>query len=212
MPAFDVINQERKKVGTIELSERVFAGPVNIPLVHQVLQAQLAGRRQGNASTKNKDEVRGGGKKPFRQKGTGNARQGSSRSPLMVGGGSTFGPKPRSYDKPPTKQMVRGALRSVLSDRAKAGRLLIVDEFTLTESKTRVCVEIFKKKLELDKALVVDASNEALERSARNIPHFRVLRTEGINVYDVIRFPWLVLTKRAALAVDARLSKEKVRK
>src|SRR6202522_45514 len=136
MPTLDVINQEKKKIGTINLSDEVFATPVNVALVHQVLKAQLAGRRQGTAKTKVKSEVRGGGRKPFKQKGTGNARQGSSRSPLHPGGGQNFGPQPRSYEQATPKEMVRGALRSALSDRVKAERLLIVDEFKLAAIKT----------------------------------------------------------------------------
>jgi len=114
MPTLDLLNQEKKKVGTIDLRDDVFAVDVNVPLVHQVLKAQLAGRRQGTAKTKTKSEVRGGGRKPFRQKGTGNARQGSSRSPLQPGGGQSFGPVPRSYAQSTPKEMVRGALRSAL--------------------------------------------------------------------------------------------------
>src|ERR1700733_120074 len=128
MPSLNVINQEKKKVGTIELRDDVFAVDVNVPLVHQVLKAQLAGRRQGNAKTKTKGEVRGGGKKPFRQKGTGNARQGSTRSPLHPGGGQSFGPQPRSYEQFTPKEMMKGALRSALSDRVKAARLLVIED------------------------------------------------------------------------------------
>src|SRR6476469_10058496 len=132
MPTLELINQEKQKVGTIDLRDDVFAVEVNIPLVHQVLKAQLAGRRQGTAKTQVKSEVRGGGKKPFRQKGTGNARQGSTRSPLQPGGGQNFGPQPRSYEQSTPKEMMRGALRSALSDRLKANRILVIDEFKLS--------------------------------------------------------------------------------
>ena len=159
MPTIDVINQERKKVGSVDLSDDVFAVKVNVPLVHQVLKAQLAGRRQGTAKTKTKAEVRGGGRKPFRQKGTGNARQGSIRSPLHPGGGQTFGPIPRSYEQKTPKEMVRGALRSALSDRVKANRMLVVDGFNLESIKTKVFNEVLKKKLQIDSALIVDDSN-----------------------------------------------------
>jgi large subunit ribosomal protein L4 len=206
MPTLDVINQDKKKVGTVSLSDEVFAASVNVPLVHQVIKAQLAGRRQGTAKTKTKGEVRGGGRKPFRQKGTGNARQGSSRSPLHPGGGQSFGPQPRSYEQATPKEMVRGALRSAISDRLKAERLLIVDEFKLAEIKTKAFAGVLAKGLQLDKALIVDSGNRNLELSCRNIPHVKVLRTEGINVYDIVRYPWLVMTKGAAEAVDARLS------
>src|SRR3954463_5689979 len=145
MASIDVINQEKHKVGTIQLRDDVFAVEVNVPLVHQVLKAQLAGRRQGTAKTKTKSEVRGGGKKPFRQKGTGNARQGSTRSPLHPGGGQSFGPRPRDYTQSTPKEMVRGALRSALSDRLKANRLLIVDEFKLADIKTKALAGILAK-------------------------------------------------------------------
>src|SRR3954453_17620049 len=155
MPTLELINQEKKKVGTIDLRDDVFAVDVNIPLVHQVLKAQLAGRRQGTAKTKVKSEVRGGGKKPFRQKGTGNARQGSTRSPLQPGGGQNFGPQPRSYAQATPKEMVRGALRSALSDRMAAKRLLVIDELKIGAIKTKAFHEILTKKLELTKVLIV---------------------------------------------------------
>src|SRR3954468_12216434 len=136
MPTLDVINQDKKKVGTIQLRDDVFAVPVNVALVHQVIKAQLAGRRQGTAKTKTKSEVRGGGRKPFRQKGTGKARQGSTRSPLHPGGGQNFGPQPRSYEQSTPKEMMRGALRSALSDRVKSKRVLVIDELKLDSNKT----------------------------------------------------------------------------
>jgi large subunit ribosomal protein L4 len=207
MATLDVINQDKKKVGTIELRDDVFAVEVNVPLVHQVLKAQLAERRQGTAKTKVKSEVRGGGKKPFRQKGTGNARQGSSRSPLQPGGGQNFGPQRRSYAQSTPKEMVRGALRSALSDRMKAERLVVIDEFKLSAIKTKSFDEIIKKKLAFGakELLIVSDKNQNLELSARNVPHVKVLRTEGLNVYDIIRHDWLVMTKSAVEAVQGRL-------
>src|SRR5438045_254843 len=142
MPTLDVINTDKKKVGTIDLSDKVFGAKVNIPLIHQVIKAQLATRRQGTASTKVKSEVRGGGKKPYKQKGTGNARRGSQRSPLVVGGGRTFGPRPRSYEQVTPKEMMRGALRSALSDRVKSNRLIVIDEFKLGTAKTKAFNEM----------------------------------------------------------------------
>ena len=163
MPTLDLINQNKEKVGTINLRDDVFAVDVNVPLVHQVLKAQLAGRRQGTAKTKVKSEVRGGGRKPFRQKGTGNARQGSIRSPLQPGGGQSFGPQPRNYEQATPKEMVRGALRSALTDRLKAGRVLVVDEFKLAEIKTQILNELLKGKLNVDQVLIVDDANRNLE-------------------------------------------------
>ena len=206
MPTLDVINQEKKKVGSIQLRDDVFAVPVNVALVHQVLKAQLAGRRQGTAKTKTKSEVRGGGRKPFKQKGTGNARQGSSRSPLQPGGGQNFGPQPRSYEQATPKEMVRGALRSALSDRVKANRMLVMDEWKLDTIKTKALDEIIKSKLALEQVLIVDDANKNLELSGRNIPKIKVLRTEGLNVYDIVRYDWVVFTKRAVQAVETRLA------
>ena len=209
MASIDVFNIEKKKVGTIDLNDAVFGVDVNFPLVHQVIKAQLAGRRQGTAKTKTKSEVRGGGRKPFKQKGTGNARQGSSRSPLQPGGGQNFGPQPRSYEQATPKEMMRGALRSALSDRVKAGRLIVLDEIKLGAAKTKAFNEVLKTKLQLDKVLIVDETNKNLELSGRNIPKVRVLRTEGINVYDIVRYDNLVLTKRAVEAITKRLAPQK---
>jgi len=206
MPTLDVINQDKKKVGTIQLRDDVFAVDINVSLVHQVIKAQRAGRRQGTAKTKTKSEVRGGGRKPFRQKGTGNARQGSSRSPLHPGGGQNFGPIPRSYEQSTPKEMMKGALRSALSDRVKAQRLLVIDELKLGSPKTKELFSVLKTKLALDKVLVIDQPNEILERTGRNIPRVRVLRSEGINVYDIVRHDWLLMTKSAAEAVQSRLA------
>jgi large subunit ribosomal protein L4 len=207
MATLDVINFEKKKVGTINLSDDVFAAVINMPLIHQVIKAQLADRRQGTAKTKVKSEVRGGGRKPFKQKGTGNARQGSSRSPLNPGGGQSFGPQPRSYKQYTTKEMVRGALRGALSDRMKANRVLVIDEMKLANHKTKAANEVIKGKLELDKVLMIDDGNQNLERAARNIPGVRVLRTAGINVYDIIKSQWVVFSKKSVQAVEERLKK-----
>jgi len=206
MPTLDLLNQRNEKVGTIQLRDDIFGVDVNVPLVHQVLKAQLANRRQGTAKTKTKGEVRGGGRKPFKQKGTGNARQGSNRSPLHPGGGQTFGPQPRSYVQYTPKEMMRGALRSALSDRVKSNRMLVVDEFKLDAAKTKNLDVLLKEKLKVDKVLIVDEPNTNLELSGRNIPHVRVLRSEGLNVYDIIRNEWVVLTKRAVQAVETRLA------
>ncbi|MCC7442023.1 MAG: 50S ribosomal protein L4 [Bdellovibrionales bacterium] len=206
MPTLDVMSLENKKVGSVNLSDAVFGAEVNVPLVHQVVKAQLATRRQGTAKTKTKAEVRGGGKKPFKQKGTGNARQGSSRSPLQPGGGRIFGPRPRDYTQRTNRKMVNGALRSILSDRVKAGRLMVIDSFDLKEIKTKVLADIFGKKLNLTKALVIDEANKNLELSGRNLKGVRVMQTGGLNVYDVIRHDWVVFSKRAVESVDKRLA------
>lgn len=204
MAKLDLFNIAKTKVGSIELNDEVFGVKVNHALVHQVIKAQLADRRQGTAKTKVKSEVRGGGKKPFRQKGTGNARQGSTRSPLMVGGGQNFGPIPRSYAQATPKEMVKGALRSALSDRVASKKALFLDSFEMPGTKTKQFVEI-QKKFGWDKVLIIDELNEKLERSSRNVPRIRVLRTEGLNVYDIVKYEWIVLTQRAVEKIQSRL-------
>src|SRR5579871_1681176 len=145
MPKIDVVNLKNEKVGSVDLPDAVFAQKVNQPLVLQVIKAQLAGLRQGTACTKTKGLIRGGGKKPFKQKGTGNARQGSSRSPLMPGGGSAHGPQPRDYSQRTPKKMVKGALRSVLSDKLAAKHLVVVDKFDLKAPKTKELANALSK-------------------------------------------------------------------
>lgn len=206
MPTLDIVNQKNEKVGSMDLEAAVFGIDVNYPLVHQVIKAQLANRRQGTAKTKTKSEVRGGGKKPFKQKGTGSARQGSTRSSLNVGGGANFGPQPRSYEQATPKEMMRGALRSALSDRVKSKRFLIVDEFKIATPKTKAFAEMMTKNFKLEKVLIVDDKNLNLELSGRNVPKIRVLRTEGLNVYDIVRHEWIFMTKKAIAAITARLS------
>jgi large subunit ribosomal protein L4 len=206
MPTVDLLNQRNEKVGKLVLRDDVFSVDVNVALVHQVIKAQLAGRRQGTAKTKTKSEVRGGGRKPFRQKGTGNSRQGSTRSPLHPGGGQSFGPVPRSYEQSTPKAVLRGALRSALSDRLKSARLLVVDEFRFDAPKTKILGELLSKQFKVENVLIVDDQNRALELSGRNLEKTKVLRTEGLNVYDVIRHDWVVLTQRAVKGVEARLA------
>ncbi len=199
-----VYNLKKQEVGQIDLSDAVFKAEVNSAIVHQAVVTQLAGRRRGTASTKTKAEVRGGGKKPFRQKGTGNARQGSSRSPLMPGGGESFGPKPRCYYKTFPKKMAQVAMRSALSDKFGSEKLVIIDEFKLGKPKTTemaAMVELFGFK----KALIVDADNKNLELASRNLAKHKFLKTEGLNVYDVVNHEWLVLSKRAAELLSQRL-------
>jgi large subunit ribosomal protein L4 len=209
MPSLELFNQKKEKVGSVNLSEAVFAAEVNRALVHQVVKAQLAERRQGTAKTKTKSEVRGGGRKPFKQKGTGNARQGSTRSPLMVGGGQNFGPQPRSYAEGTPKEMVRGALRSALSDRVKAARVIVLDKLTFAKPRTQDAEKVIKDTFKLDKVLVVAAADQNVELSMRNLKGVRMLRTEGLNVYDILKHDWLMMTQDAVKAIEARLGVEK---
>lgn len=208
MALVKVFNLKKQEVGEVDLADSVFKAEVKSALVHQTVVTQLAGRRRGTASTKTKAEVRGGGKKPFKQKGTGNARQGSSRSPLMPGGGENFGPRPRSYFKTLPKNMAKSALRSVLSDKFGSDRLLIIDEFKFAKPATKEMSSLMKN-FDLSKALIVDHDNRNAELSARNLAKGKFLRTEGVNVYDVVNHDWLVLSKKAALALSEKLAAKK---
>jgi large subunit ribosomal protein L4 len=205
MATIEIVSQENKKVGTMELADGVFGVPVNVALVHQVIKAQLAGRRQGTHKVKTKAEVRGGGKKPYKQKGTGNARRGSTRSPICVGGGQAHGPTPRDYSQKTPKKMMQGALRSALSDRFKANRIVVIDQFKLVDIKTKSFSEVLAKKFKVKNVLIVDEANENLMLSARNIGNTKVLRTEGLNVYDIVDHEWLFLTKNSVETLQARL-------
>jgi large subunit ribosomal protein L4 len=209
MPSLELFNQKKEKVGSVNLSDAVFGAEINRGLVHQVVKAQLADRRQGTAKTKVKSEVRGGGRKPFKQKGTGNARQGSTRSPLMVGGGQNFGPQPRSYAERTPKEMVRGALRSALSDRVKSARVIVLDKLAFANPKTKDAEKVIKDTFKLDKVLVVAGADQNVELSMRNLKGVRMLRTEGLNVYDILKHDWLMMTQDAVKAIEARLGVEK---
>lgn len=206
MANFDVVNLKNEKTGTVELADAVFGVKVNAPLVLQVIKAQLAGLRQGTAANKTKGLVRGGGKKPFRQKGTGNARQGSSRSPLNPGGGSAFGPQPRKYNQNTPKQMVKGALRCVLSDKLASKRLIVVDKLALTAPKTKDLNNVLVKSFKVEKALLVDGENKNLMLASRNLPKVGFVKTDGINVYDMVKYEWLIMSKDSVKDITARLA------
>lgn len=208
MALVKVYNTKKQEVGEIDLPESVFNIEVSSAIIHQAVVTQLAGRRRGTASTKTKAEVRGGGRKPFRQKGTGNARQGTTRSPLMPGGGESFGPKPRSYFKAFPKKMAQAAMRSALSDKFGSERLLVIDDFKLGAAKTKEVSAVLAT-FGLKKALIVDGNNKNLELASRNLATHKYLRIEGVNVYDVVNHDWLVLSKSAAQALGERLEGDK---
>lgn len=185
---------------TVTLDERLFGGEVNEDLLYRMVRLQMANRRQGTSSTKTRGEVRGGGRKPWRQKGTGRARQGSRRSPLWVGGGTVFGPKPRSYAMDLTKKMRAGALVSALSDRAREGRVVLVDRIAFDEPKTKAAVALLGKLGVDGSALVVVSTLEydrAVKKSFTNLRYVKCVAGAGINVYDILRHDHLVMTKGA---------------
>jgi large subunit ribosomal protein L4 len=201
----DIYNLEKKKVGTLVLQDHIFAAPIKNHLFHEVTTWQLARRRRGTAATKERSDVRGGGRKPWRQKGTGRARAGTSRSPLWRGGGTIFGPHPRNYDYPLPKKVRGAALRSALSLRFQEGKLLLLDAFPTPEIKTKVFVKAMED-LGVTNALVVtDGEDLNLERSARNIPWVKVLRHNGINVLDILKYEHLIIVKAAIEKIEERL-------
>lgn len=201
MPKADVINREGKVTSQLELSEQVFGAPYRPALIHQVVVGYLANQRQGNASTKTRTEVRGGGRKPFRQKGTGRARQGTSRSPLMRGGGVTFGPKPRSYRVKLPRKIRRAALCSVLSKRLGDGEILFVDQFGIEEPKTRQVAQLlrdFQLEGERKVLLVLDDHDPQVLRAGKNIPGLFITNVGMLNAHDLTMVDRLVLTEAAA--------------
>jgi large subunit ribosomal protein L4 len=208
MPTVDVLTVGKKKAaGSVELDPTIFEAKVRPHLFHAEVRRQLAARRAGTHATKNRAGVSGGGVKPWRQKGTGRARQGSIRSPQWAGGGVVFGPVPRSYDHKLTKKTRRAALRSALSLRAKEGALAVVDGLALGEFKTKKVAEMLGGLgLAGQSVLVVIAGPQPqLEISARNLPGVSVIRAAGLNVYDVLRHAKLVIARDALDAIVARL-------
>ncbi|MEM1034076.1 MAG: 50S ribosomal protein L4 [Myxococcota bacterium] len=209
-----VYNLSREEVGDLELSDEVFATEVKQHLLHEVVTAQRAGRRQGTQATKERSAVRGTNKKLYRQKGTGNARQGGKRAPHRVGGGVAHALEPRNYGYRPPRKVRIGALKSALSLFASEGRLLVVEDFQLAEKKTKALAQTLGTLLESDgddatagdrRALVVDAKdNENLVLSIRNMKRHQFLPPEGVNVYDLLRHRHLVVTRDAAKALEAR--------
>ena len=202
MANVSVYNMEGKEVGTIELNDAVFGVKVNEHLVHMAVVQQLANNRQGTQKAKTRSEVSGGGRKPWRQKGTGHARQGSTRSPQWTGGGVVFAPVPRDYSFKLNKKEKRAALKSALTSRVEAGKLIVVDELKFDEIKTKKFQAVLDN-LKISKALVVLAENdEKVVMSARNIPAVKTALTNTINVYDILKGDTLVLTKDAVAKIE----------
>lgn len=197
MPKMDILDIKGNVVGDVELSERVFWIEPNEAVVHEVVVAQLANKRQGTKGSKTRAEVRGGGKKPWRQKGTGRARAGTSRSPVWVGGGVVFAPKARDYSKKVNKKVRNLAMRSVFSAKAADKELRIIDTLNMDAPKTKEMVTVLEA-IDAKKALVVTPEKvEAIYRSARNIPKVAATTVSELNVYDMLKYDVLVLTKDA---------------
>ena len=202
MANVSVFNMEGKEVDKLELYDAVFAAPINEHLVHMAVVQQLANKRQGTQSAKTRSEVSGGGKKPWRQKGTGHARQGSTRAPQWTGGGVVFAPKPRDYSFKMNKKEKNAAIKSVLTSKVNDSKFIVLDNLTLEGIKTKEVVAILKN-LNVEKALIVTAEkDENVLLSARNIPTVRTAMTNTINVYDLLKYDTVVVTKDAVAKIE----------
>jgi large subunit ribosomal protein L4 len=207
MANVNVYNLSGEKVEELQLNEEIFNREVNPHILHFLVTAYQTNRRAGTSGSKDRSEVRGGGKKPFRQKGTGRARQGSSTSPLMRKGGVVFGPSPRFYAMKINKKIKKLALKMALSAKWQGEQLMVLDSFQLEEIKTKKFAQIMSK-LQLKKVLIVtDQENTNLEKSARNVNGVKVMRTDGLNVYDILKYPNLVLLKPSIPVIEEALSR-----
>lgn len=205
MATVDVINIQGDKVSQAELSDAIFDVPINTAVLHQVVKAQLANRRAGTAKVKNRSDVAGSTRKLYRQKGTGRARRGDIKSPLLRGGGVIFGPHPRSYAQKVPKKVRRMALKMALSSKLKDAELMVLDRFELGEIKTKAFAAACDN-VQATNALIVTAEQDRhLELSARNVPGVKVLRCEGLNVYDILKYEKLVLLEGAIKGIEGRL-------
>ena len=202
MPTVGVFNKEGNKVADMELNENIFAAEINEYALHQVVVALLANKRQGTQSAKTRTEVRGGGIKPWRQKGTGRARQGSIRAPQWIKGGIVFAPKPRDYRISVPKSMRRVAMKSALTSKVKENQMIVLESLDFETPKTKNVIEMLKA-LEANKALIITAeSNEAVYKSARNIQGVNVIPANNINVYDLLKYEKLIITKEAVSKIE----------
>lgn len=206
MATVNVLDNTGKAVSQVDLPESIYNIPVKTSVLHEVVKMQLASKRSGTASVKHRSDVKGSGRKLFRQKGTGNARRGDIKDPLLRGGGSIFGPDPRSYAYRVPKKVRRLALKMALSCKLRDNELLLINGFNLDRIKTREVVGVLDA-LEVVNALIVTAGkDERLERSSRNIPGIKVLRSRGLNVYDILKYKHLVLLESSLEDVEERLS------
>lgn len=205
MAVVDVVNIAGDVVSQTELKDSIFNVPVKKSVLHQVVTAQLAAKRSGTASVKHRSDVKGSRHKLYRQKGTGRARKGDIKSPILRGGGVVFGPDPRDFSKKVPKKVRKLALKMALTCKAQDQQLVVVDNIDLAEIKTRVFAGIIKG-LNVEKALIITGEkNQQLELSSRNVPGVKILQTQGLNVYDILKFPTLVLVQPAIEGIEGRL-------
>ena len=205
MPTIDVYNMNKEVVEQLELNESVFNGEIRYHLMKAYIEWQLAKKRSGNAHTKTRGEVRGGGRKPWRQKGTGRARAGSIRSPLWKGGGVVFGPRKRDWSFKLNKKVKKNAIKSALNYKLKNNLIYVIDKLELPQIKTKKVIE-FMKKFEIDSVLFVDKENDKLRLSSRNIVNVKYIEDKGLNVFDLLKHDFLVISKDSLLQVEGALS------
>jgi len=205
MATVDVINIEGNKVSQAELPDAIFDVPVKKSVLHQVVVAQLAKRRGGNAKVKNRSDVAGSTRKLYKQKGTGRARRGDIKSPLMRGGGVIFGPHPRSYEKKIPKKVRRLALKMALTCKLKEAELMVVDRFELDKVKTKDFVRAVGALKAFNALIITAEQNPNLELSSRNVPGIKIMRLEGLNVYDILKYEKLVLLEGTIKGIEGRL-------
>jgi len=205
MATLDVYNVNREKISQVEVADKVFAADVKEHLFHEVIRMQLNKRRAGNASTKTRAEVRGGGRKPWRQKGTGRARAGTTSSPVWRGGGVAFGPKPRSYDIKVPKKVRRAAMCSALTLKVRQEKLMVLDAIDMAVIKTAAFVAMLDK-LKAGKALIIADADQNLQLSSRNVPYVKVLPPEGLNLFDVLKYDELYITQASLKSIERSLA------
>ena len=206
MAVIDVLNQKGEKVSQVNLSDDIFDVPVKGSILHDVVRMQLACRRRGTAAVKHRSDVKGSTRKLFRQKGTGRARRGDIKSPLLRGGGVVFGPDPRSYAYKVPKKVRKLALKMALSDKLKESKLMVLDKIELDEVKTKKFINVMQALNVGNALIVIDQKDETLERSSRNVQTVKVLRTEGVNVYDLLAHENLILLESSIPVLEGRLS------
>ncbi|MBC2696124.1 MAG: 50S ribosomal protein L4 [Desulfobacteraceae bacterium] len=207
MAVIEVQNINGEKVSQIDLPDNIFNVPVKLVVLHEVTTMQMACRRSGTASVKHRSDVKGSGRKLFRQKGTGRARRGDIKAPLLRGGGVVFGPDPKSYSYNVPKKVKRLALKMALSSKFQGNCLFVIDRIELERIKTKEFLKVFEA-LNIKNALIItDKKNENLELSSRNVPGVKILRSEGLNVYDILKYENLVILSSAIMAIEGRLLK-----
>jgi len=205
MAVVNVLNSKAEKISEIDLSDEIFNVPVKSSVLHEVVKMQRAGKRSGSASVKRRSDVRGSGRKLFRQKGTGRARRGNIKDPLLRGGGVVFGPEPKSYAYKVPKKVKRQALKMALSSKLQEDSLVVVDKLELEEIKTQRFTEVLDAFSVKNVLIITKEKNEKLELSSRNVPGIKVLRSEGLNVYDILKYKSLILLESSIESIEGRL-------